>query len=182
MTRWRSCAGIRRITCGHRLGVGGPRPADPGATRRVGPGRILLSVWDRTGAGCIPARAGLVLFVSFDRRCSSVLTAPEGHVGGVLARSDRGRRAWRPGRARVPGFDKGTIAGTLTGQCGQARSLPGGGEPRGPRPLSNPSGGSSGTVVTGCGQNSRTRTLPDLGRGRYSRTMRSHPAHKTTGP
>ena len=48
--------------------------------------------------------------------------------------------AWRPGRARVPGFDKGTLAGTLTGQCVQARSLPGGGEPTGPRPLSNPSG------------------------------------------
>ena len=92
----------------------------------------------------------------------------EVRAGAVLARSDRGHRGWRPGRALVPGFDKGTLAGTLTGQCGQARSLPGGGEPTGPRPLSNPSGGSSGTVVIGCGQNSRTRTLPDLGCGRYS--------------
>jgi len=47
----------------------------------------------------------------------------------VLARSDRSRRAWRPGWARVPGFDKGTLAGPpLAMQAGQEparRSRPG---------------------------------------------------------
>ena len=113
------------------------------------------------------------MFVSSDR-------APEAHVGGVFARSDRGRRAWRPGRAQVPGFDKGTLAGTLTGQCRQARSLPGGGEPTGPRPLSNSSGGSSGTVVTSAVR-THEHELCQISAAVVTREqVRSHLAHKTT--
>src|SRR3974390_2755867 len=85
------------------------------------------------------------MFASSDR-------ALEVRVGAVLGRSDR------------------PPPGPAPGEWGGAGRRPGGGEPTGPRPLSNPSGTSSRTAVTGCGQNSRTRDPPDSGRGRYSRT------------
>jgi hypothetical protein len=106
---------------------------------------------------------GPQMFVSFDR-------VPKDRGGALLARSDRTNRDHPAAWARVPGFDKGTRAGTLTGQCGQARNLPGGGEPTGPRPLSNPSQAAARAAGTGCSQNSRTRDLSDSGCGRCSRT------------
>jgi hypothetical protein len=88
--------------------------------------------------------------------CSREVTAVVG-PGGQAGRGCRDLTR-EPSRGPSPGNT------ARPGACPAAASL------RVPGPLSNPSGGSSGTVITGCGQNSRTRTLPDLGRGRYSRT------------
>jgi hypothetical protein len=124
---------------------------------------------------------GPQMFVSFDR-------VPRDRAGALLARSDRTSRDRPAAGVWGLGFDKGTLAGTLTGQCGQARNLPGGGEPTGPRPLSNPSPAAARAAGTGCGQNSRTRDLSDSGCDRCSRTSavasgeQNHRTHARINP
>ena len=54
---------------------------------------------------------------------TSPLRGPENPEGGGFAAADPLRRT-AGGRGPAPGFDKGTLARTLIGLCGQVASLP----------------------------------------------------------
>ena len=109
------------------------------------------------------------MFVSSDR-------APEAHVGGVFARSDCGRRAWRPGRAQVPGLTRGPSPGNAgrPGACPAAASL------RVPAPCQIPTAAAPARSSPGAVR-TRGHKLWQISAAVVTREqVRSHLAHKTT--